>query len=216
MKTTEINKVLMVGGSCEMRLTREMVLEIFKPNQIVDTSRFNPLTAVCKGAAYVSHTTEEALQTEVYEDTIPYSIGIEGEIDNETHRFLELIKAGDHLPATKTKDYITTRDNQDKFDIKIFAGNQKRTDVLTYGIDACLTEAYMEKLDEITINIPKRPKGQVKLKAYISVNRSGKLDMRFISEGQEQPYSRKLQVNKFNSRLHELSKHFDDYPFLED
>ena len=74
---------------------------------------------------------------------------------------------------------------------------------------------------EVTILIPQKPKGEIKLYAKIEVTKSGKLHFEFIvDDGKEKKsetdWKIDLNIAKINSRLYELKKHFGEYPCTDE
>ena len=204
-----VTKVLCVGGSCSMRLIKEIVEGAFKkPGQMADI-RFDAMTAVCKGAAYIAHTIEEGVAKEVYADTIPYSIGIEG----DQCKFIQIAKAGQHLPIIdELYEFSPARDYLDRIYLKIFAGNDSRTDCPTYGINACFSDKYMEHLKTISIRLERKPSYETKIKIKISISRSGKMTLEvFVNNEKVYDFSTNLNITDIDSKLFQISKHFGDF-----
>ena len=204
-----VTKVLCVGGSCSMRLIKEIVEGAFKkPGQMADI-RFDAMTAVCKGAAYIAHTIEEGVAKEVYADTIPYSIGVEG----DQCKFIPIAKAGQHLPIIdELYEFSPASDYTDRIYLKIFTGNDSRTDRLTQGINACFSDYYMERLATVMIRLEPRPRNETKIKIKISISRSGKMTFEvFVNDRKVYDFSENSNITDFDSVEYEKSYHFGEF-----
>ncbi len=117
LKTTEIDEVILVGGSTRIPRIQQAVEEFFgkKPNRGV-----NPDEVVAVGAAIQGGVLSGSVSDVLLLDVTPLSLGIEtmGNI------YDVVIEANTTIPTKKSKTYSTASDNQPQVEIHILQGER--------------------------------------------------------------------------------------------
>ncbi len=118
LKASDIDEVLLVGGSTRIPKVQQLVQEFFgkAPNRSV-----NPDEVVALGAAVQGGVLAGDVKGVVLVDVTPLSLGIEtlGGIFNV------LIEANTSIPVRKTQTYTTASDNQPSVEIHVLQGERK-------------------------------------------------------------------------------------------
>ncbi len=118
LKPSDIDEVLLVGGSTRIPKVQQIVQEFFgkAPNRSV-----NPDEVVALGAAVQGGVLAGDVKGVVLVDVTPLSLGIEtlGGIFNV------LIEANTSIPVRKTQVYTTASDNQPSVEIHVLQGERK-------------------------------------------------------------------------------------------
>ncbi len=125
ISTSDIDEVILVGGSTRIPKVQEEVEKFFgrKPSKSV-----NPDEAVAVGAAIQGGVLTGEVKDVLLLDVIPLSLGIEtlGSV------FTKLIESNTTIPSKKTETFSTAADNQPSVEIHVLQGerplaNQNRT-----------------------------------------------------------------------------------------
>lgn len=118
LKTTEIDEVILVGGSTRIPKVQELVEQYFgrKPNRSV-----NPDEVVALGAAVQGGVLAGDVQGVLLLDVTPLALGIEtyGGV------FTKMIEANTTIPTKKAETYSTASDNQPSVEIHVLQGERK-------------------------------------------------------------------------------------------
>jgi len=115
---SEVDEVLLVGGSTRTPLVSDMVRKIYgkEPSKAV-----NPDEAVALGAAIQAGVLRGDVKDITLLDVTPLSLGIEtlGGV------FTRLISRNSTIPTKHSKQFVSTADNQSQFSIKVFQGERE-------------------------------------------------------------------------------------------
>lgn len=123
----QINSIILVGGSSNMKFVKRKLHEFFDKDPIMYA---NSGAAVARGAAYVASqvaTSNDDLFKSVnfeYKDVASYSIGVQ----TIGGRVSRIIEKGDILPVNKNGDFGTVYYRQDKIEIRIYEGPSEKVE----------------------------------------------------------------------------------------
>ncbi|MGL4347048.1 MAG: Fe-S protein assembly chaperone HscA [Chitinophagaceae bacterium] len=154
LSTSEINEVIMVGGSTRMPLVKELVSEFFKQSV---NDHINPDEVVALGAAVQANILAGKNTEFLLLDITPLSLGIEtmgGLMDI-------LIPRNSKVPTQYSRQYTTQKDGQKNMRITVYQGER----------DLVLDN---RKLAEFHFNnIPPMPAGLPKIEISFLLNADG-------------------------------------------
>eukprot|EP00937_MAST-01D_sp_MAST-1D-sp2_P004001 g4001.t1 len=181
MPATQINDIVLVGGSTRIPKVRTLLSEFFDGKEL--NTSVDPDTAVAYGAAVQAAILSGddragALVDVLLCDVTPLSLGIE---DGEGSMHV-MIPRNTQVPCIKTTEFVTTVDNQTEVTVKLCQGESKRAsecvDIGTFKLEG----------------FPRKPKGEVKVEVTFSVDMDVVLTVtaREMSEGE----AKSLRVTK--------------------
>ena len=223
IKKENIKKVILVGGSTKIPRVREIITNYFGDKKKINFE-INPDETVAYGAglyaAKLMKQGGEIINDIVLMDITPLSLGTSVINESSDPKIKSLgclmnfiIPRGTRIPVTLFRNYETVVDNQKKMIIDIYEGERK------YIKDNHL-------LGQFKIDIPQKPKGEIKIKISIKIDINGifiitaedksgnikgkmkiKNDKELISE---EEYKEILEKNKniLNKRISNEEKNF--------
>ncbi|XP_045456319.1 heat shock protein 68-like [Melitaea cinxia] len=122
---SDINDVILVGGSTRIPKIRQMISQFFDGVNI--TSSVNPDEAIACGAAIqaaiVSGDTSERLKNLLLIDVLPLSLGVE-----TGHGLMfTVLRRNTPVPCSQVREITTLEDNQDAMNIEVYEGERTLT-----------------------------------------------------------------------------------------
>ncbi|MGV3026499.1 Hsp70 family protein [Clostridium thermobutyricum] len=187
----DIDIVLLVGGSSRMVAVSDMLKKSFGDKII---SSVNADEAVALGAAVQAGIKDSKISSEsglIVTDVCSYTLGVAVE-ENE---FSPIIKRDMKLPIIKSEIYVTSSDDQERVNIRVYQGEEKLTDdnmfVGNFVIDG----------------IPKKKSGEEKVEVTFEYDLNGMLDVsvEVLSTGKKK--HKLMAVERLNEKdIEDLSK----------
>lgn len=124
LKSTDIDRVILVGGSTRNKLIRQKIAHTIKEPYISE----NVDEVVAQGAAivagYLSLPEEDNLPIE-FRDVTPFDLGVRATKGDDDDFFKVLIGRNSTLPQKAQYMFTTIHENQKNVDIEIFQGKEK-------------------------------------------------------------------------------------------
>ncbi|WP_271814438.1 molecular chaperone HscC [Clostridium beijerinckii] len=129
---SEIEAVILIGGSTRMPLVRNVVSKMFNK---LPYSNINPDESVALGACIQGALKERSsdLKELILTDVSPYTLGVEvaNRIEGQKYEagyFLPIIERNSPVPISKVEQLSTISDNQTKIAIKVYQGESRRVE----------------------------------------------------------------------------------------
>jgi L1 cell adhesion molecule like protein len=181
-KETDINEIILVGGSSKIPYVKAILSEKFKDVHINDN--INPDEAVAYGATLffesLYRNNGEFWEDFNFLDSTQHSYGVEVEDGS-----MEIIlPRGSKYPTSVTKFFSNAYDDQYTFNIKVYQGENKM--------------AYEnEFLAEFTLqDVPKKPKGELIMTVMFSIDENQILNVSaYVAEGNKK---NSIQIRRDN------------------
>jgi molecular chaperone HscC len=214
--STDIDKVILVGGASRMPSYRKAVSNMLKQ---LPHSHLDPDLIIAIGAGIQAGLKADAtmLKEVVLTDVAPFSLGVEVYNQNDIRDkvggyFDPIIERNTTVPVSRTKDYFTVEDNQKELIVKVYQGESRYARNNLY-------------LGQLHFPIPKNKAGAEPIEVRFSYDMSGLLDVdihlvnsgkRFnqvfaqnnqdMTEKEKKATLRKLEQLKFHPRDSEVNK----------
>ncbi|BCZ45753.1 molecular chaperone HscC [Clostridium gelidum] len=168
---SEIEAVILIGGSTRVPLVRNVVSKMFNK---LPYSNINPDEAVALGASVQAALKEKNsdLKELILTDVCPYTLGVEvaKRVDGEKYEsgyFLPIIERNSPVPISKIENLVTISDNQTKISIKVYQGESRR-------VENNIT------LGELTVSVPKGKAGEQMVDLRYTYDINGLLEVEAI------------------------------------
>ena len=180
MKNTDINEIILVGGSSKIPKIKNILKEKFPDVSINEL--INPDEAVAFGATIYAESlkrnTGEFWEDFEYLDSTQHSYGVETQ-DGEMEI---IIKRGSKYPTSSTKYFVNALNDQETFEIRVFEGENK------LACENVLLEEF------VLGGFPKKPKGELVLEITFNIDANQILNVTgYVCEG---GVKKIIQVNK--------------------
>lgn len=125
IKVTDIDKVILAGGSCYIPKVQADVEKFFGKKAEVSDDRSE---MVVKGAGLVADDWNKFITTNSSVDVMSHSFGIAAVIDGR-RKLCKILEAGQKYPCNGTKVFTTTQDYQELVTIEVFEAANNMEDV---------------------------------------------------------------------------------------
>lgn len=161
----DIQKVVLVGGSCKMPVVEMYVRYVLKKKPIYLGS---PDTIVAQGVGAYAGIKErkDGIKDMLLTDICPFSLGtaIHNKHDPDRPEMSFLIERNTPLPAARSRRYVTARDFQRKVECGVYQGEEY------YAEDNV-------KIAELEIKVPPRKKGKEEIDIQFIYDINGLLEV---------------------------------------
>lgn len=162
----DLDDIVLVGGATKMGIFRSTVGRMFGR---LPSCHLDPDTVVAMGAAIQAGliAKDSALDDMVLTDVCPYTLGtgiVNEESPGQGDYFMPIIERNSVVPVSIVRQLCSAQDNQKELSIKVYQGENR----------------FVEKnifLGELTVKIPKGPKGQEAVDLRYSYDMNGLLDV---------------------------------------
>ena len=206
LKLSDIDEVLLIGGATRLSVVRDFLIRLFR--KFPDT-KMNPDEAVALGAAVQAAMKErrEEVKEVILTDVCSFTLGTEVVVEYEEGkyedgRFCPIIERNTVIPASHTERLYTVRDNQDKVRVRVLQGESRfaRNNLF---------------LGELTVEIPKAPKGQESIDVTYTydINSLLEVEVTVTSTGEKQKMIIKGQENQMTDE--EIKKRMEELAYLK-
>lgn len=168
LKPSDIDEVVLVGGSTRVPKVREVVKKIFgkEPHQGVNPDEVVAIGAAIQGSVLAGDRTDVLLL-----DVTPLTLGIE----TEGGVLTALIERNTTIPAERKNTFSTAADNQTAVTVRVFQGERKMA-------------AHNRVLGEFNLEgIPPAPRGVPQIEVKFDIDQNGILNVsaRDLGSGKE-------------------------------
>lgn len=201
MRTSDIDRVILVGGATRMPVIRKMVTKLLKlfPEHSLDPDEVIALGTGVQAGLVARHA---ALEDVVMTDVCPFTLGtdISHEVSKgqyETGHFQPLIERNTVIPASRVVRNYTMRPGQEEVEIAIYQGESPRV------IDNV-------KLGEIKVSVPKNKKENEAMDIRFTYDVSGVLEVLVTIVSTEKTQRLILEGNPGSISQADIAKRFKE------
>lgn len=195
---SDLNAVVMVGGSSKMPLIQSYMQHVFK-NIPVIVSNSDLMIAQGLGLVCAVKARNEEIKDYVLTDICPFTLGtnIVNHADPSHPYMSPIIERNTVLPCSRMKRFYTASDNQTMLRFEILQGEH------TYAEDNL-------KLSELSVTVPKKKRGEESADVRFTYDINGILivDIKVLSTGQSisKVISQNLSDKEIMHKVEELQK----------
>ena len=127
LKPNELEHIVLVGGSSQLGVVRELVTKLFAK---LPYRHINPTTIVAQGAAVQAACRLRDVDVEevILTDVCPYTLGIESSSGNINGLFTPIIERNTIVPTSKVKTFSTTHPQQKSIMLSVYQGENPRVE----------------------------------------------------------------------------------------
>ncbi|MEX3776916.1 molecular chaperone HscC [Pseudomonas sp. MYb118] len=166
IRPSELDEVLLVGGTTRMPLIRRMVAGLFGRFPSIT---LNPDESIALGAAVQAalKARDAALEEVVLTDVCPYTLGIETALNVgesvEVGHYTPIIERNSVVPVSRVKSFRTVHDHQRHVILRVYQGESRWVKENIH-------------LGEMEIDVPMAPAGEIELEVRFTYDNNGLLE----------------------------------------
>ena len=198
MPPSELDDFIMVGGSSRMPTVRSYISRFLKKEPL---RKFPPDTAVARGAGICAgmKAREQELRDLILTDICPFTLGVDVINQSEPGRLLmsPIIERNSVLPTSRMGIYSTTRDNQEKVEIRVYQGENRY----------CADNTYLGKME---LSVPPAPAGEQSVRVRFTYDINGLFEAEAVNDLGERARlllrDGDMSEEELRARLQELEK----------
>ncbi|MEE7531506.1 molecular chaperone HscC [Klebsiella huaxiensis] len=164
---SQLDQIVLVGGTTRMPLIRRLVAQLFGR---LPAMHLNPDEVIAQGAAIQAalKMRKSELEDVVITDVCPYTLGVDTSRSlghtRESGYFAPIIERNRSIPCSRVRNFYTVNDDQTNVDFKIYQGESRMVEDNIF-------------LAELSIAVPPKPAGEVKIEVRFTYDINGLLDV---------------------------------------
>jgi molecular chaperone HscC len=173
LRAADIDAIVMVGGATRMPVVRSFIGKLFG---MLPLSTINPDEAVALGAAIQAAMKErnEYVRELLLTDVCSYTLGIESSARLpggliRSGLYSPIIERNTIIPTSRSEQFFTMHDNQEKIDVKIYQGEARNTRDNVF-------------LGSLEITVPPRPAGEESIDVRFTYDVNGIREVEVTTE----------------------------------
>ena len=172
-KVSDIDDLIMVGGSSRLKVVRRFLTELLGKEPIV-LGETDKVVAMGAGVYAGIRSRNEDIKDMLLTDVCPFTLGVECYHNNtSTHGYmLPMIERNSTLPATVHKSLVTLSDYQKEIEVSIYQGEEY------YAKDNLF-------LDAVNIAVEPKPAGMEAIDVYFTYDINGILYVEVVNSQKE-------------------------------